>query len=82
MGRSLPESRLSIVWNLGNVGDGRTSGRERYGTRRETGLLRYFLINGRFARAVAVGSAHHIKKRGVDQQRVSFTDAGSVKRFV
>jgi len=30
---------------------------------------------GRFARAVAVGVAHHITQRGVDQQRVFFTDA-------
>jgi len=29
----------------------------------------------RFARAVAVGAAHHITQRGVDQQRVFFTDA-------
>ena len=30
---------------------------------------------GRFARAVAVGRAHHVTQRGVDQQRVFFTDA-------
>lgn len=30
---------------------------------------------GRFARAVAVGVAHHITQRGVDQQRIFFTDA-------
>jgi putative transposase len=29
----------------------------------------------RFARAVALGAAHHITQRGVDQQRVFFTDA-------
>lgn len=29
----------------------------------------------RFARAVAVGVAHHITQRGIDQQRVFFTDA-------
>src|SRR6478672_5005700 len=29
----------------------------------------------RFARAVAIGAAHHITQRGVDQQRVFFTDA-------
>ena len=29
----------------------------------------------RFARAVAVGVAHHITQRGVDRQRVFFTDA-------
>jgi len=29
----------------------------------------------RFARAVAVGAAHHITQRGIDRQRVFFTDA-------
>ena len=29
----------------------------------------------RFARAVAVGVAHHITQRGIDHQRVFFTDA-------
>ncbi len=29
----------------------------------------------RFARAVAVGVAHHITQRGIDRQRVFFTDA-------
>ena len=29
----------------------------------------------RFSRAIAVGAAHHITQRGVDQQRVFFTDA-------
>jgi putative transposase len=29
----------------------------------------------RFARVVAIGTAHHVTQRGVDQQRVFFTDA-------
>jgi hypothetical protein len=43
--------------------------------RSERSSLQAPLSVARFARAVVVGVAHHVTQRGIDHQRVFFTDS-------
>jgi putative transposase len=77
-GTLLPTWRIDLdfsftaysVGDFGDFGDG-----EKWHEVRNRGKRPLYQQMARFARAVAVGCAHHITQRGIDRQRVFFTDA-------